>query len=165
VFTKEDLDAMPQTPYLHLHASINDIVICSNGVFKLLSELNSFKSLCPDAVSGHVLKQAATEVTPMLTHLFQQSLSTGEVPKQWKLAYVTLIFKAGKRSNPTDYRPVSLILIVCVMEHILNSEIMKHLEAHSIFAPCQFGFRSAHSCESQLLTVTDDLPRALNNKL
>ena len=31
--------------------------------------------------------------------------------------------------------------------------------------PCKFGFRSAHSCESQLLTVTDDLARALNNKL
>ena len=53
------------------------------------------------------------------------------------------------------------------MEHIvlLTSEIMKHLEAHSILAPCQFGFRSAHSCESQLLTVTDDNARALNNKL
>ena len=51
------------------------------------------------------------------------------------------------------------------MEHIFTSEIMKHLEAHSILAPCQFGFRSAHSCESQLPTVTDDLARALNNKL
>jgi len=75
-------------------------------------------------------------------------------------------FKAGKRSNPTNYRPVSLTSIVCkVMEHIFTSEIMKHLEAHSILAPCQFGFRSAHSCESQLPTVTDDLARALNNKL
>ena len=120
----------------------------------------------PDAVSGHVLKQAAAEVTPMLTHLFQQSLSTGEVPKQWKLAYVTPIFKAGKRSNPTNYRPISLTSIVCkAMEHILTSEIMKYLEAHNILAPCQFGFRSAHSCESQLLTVTDDLSKALNNKL
>ena len=51
------------------------------------------------------------------------------------------------------------------MEHILTNEIMKHLEAHSIWVPYQFGFRSAHSCESQLLTVTDDLTRALNNKL
>jgi len=85
VFTKEDLDAMLETPVSSSPPN-NDIVICSNGVFKLLSELNLFKSPGPDAVSGHVLKQAATEVTPMLTHLFQQSLSTGEVPKQWKLS-------------------------------------------------------------------------------
>ena len=42
---------------------------------------------------------------------------------------------------------------------------MKHLEAHDILVPCQFGFRSRHSCESQLLTVTDDFAKALNNKL
>jgi len=62
--------------------------------------------------------------------------------------------------------PISLTSIVCkVMEHMLTSEIMKHLETHNILAPCQFGFRSGHSIESQLLTVTDDLARALNNKL
>ena len=61
VFTREDLDAMPETP-VSSFPPINDIVICSNGVFKLLSELNPFKSLGPDVVSGHVLKQAATEV-------------------------------------------------------------------------------------------------------
>ena len=54
VFTKEDLDAMSETP-VSSTPPINDIVICSNGVFKLLSEVNPFKSLGPDAVSGHVL--------------------------------------------------------------------------------------------------------------
>ena len=103
VFTKEDLDAMPETPVSSSPLIINDIVVCSNGVFKLLSELNSFKSPGPDAVSEYVLKQAATEGTPMLTHLFQQSISAGEVPKQWKLTYITRIFKADKRSNPTNY--------------------------------------------------------------
>jgi len=75
-------------------------------------------------------------------------------------------FKSGKRSSPINYWPASLILIVYkVLEHILTSEIMKHLETHSILAPYQFGFRSGQSCESQLLTVTDDFARALNNKL
>ena len=39
---KEDLDAMPETP-VSSSPPIN-VVICSNGVFKLLSELNPFKS-------------------------------------------------------------------------------------------------------------------------
>jgi len=52
VFTREDLhvDTMPDTPVSSFPA-INDIVICSNGVFKFLSELNPFKSLGPDAIS------------------------------------------------------------------------------------------------------------------
>ena len=102
----------------------------------------------------------------MLTHLFQQSLTLGDIPSQWKMAYVTPIYKSGKKSDPQNYRPVSLTSIICkVMEHILVSHIMQHLEEHDILLPSQFGFRTKHSCESQLLIVTDDFAKALNNKL
>ena len=42
---------------------------------------------------------------------------------------------------------------------------MKHLEFNNILSDTQFGFRSRHSCETQLLITIDDLARALNNKL
>ena len=42
---------------------------------------------------------------------------------------------------------------------------MKHLEFNNILSDTQFGFRSRHSCETQLLITIDDLTRALNNKL
>ena len=165
VFTVEDLESIPEMP-ASSYPSINNIDISPNGVFKILSELDPYKSPGPDAISGHLVKQTAAEITPMLTHLFQQSLSAGVVPRQWKLAHVTPIFKSGKRTVPQNYRPLSLTSIICkAMEHILTSQIMKHLEAHDILVPCQFGFRSRHSCESQLLTVTDDFAKALNNKL
>ena len=54
------------------------------------------------------------------------------------------------------------------MEHILTSHIMQHLEEHDILLPSQFGFRTKHSCESQLLIIllaTDDFAKALHNKL
>ena len=41
---------------------------------------------------------------------------------------------------------------------------MKHLEIHYILLPSQFGFRAGHSCEAQLLIVTDDFAKALNNR-
>ena len=68
-------------PHFHLYMILSSVQCFQASI----SELNPFKSPGPDAVSGHVLKQVATEVTLMLTHLFQQSLSIGEVPKQWKL--------------------------------------------------------------------------------
>jgi len=52
-----------------------------------------------------------------------------------------------------------------VIEHILTSEVMKILKTHNNLVPCQFGFKSGHSCESQMLTVTDDFTKALSNKL
>ena len=51
------------------------------------------------------------------------------------------------------------------MEYVIVSHILKHLERNNILSDTQFGFRSQHSCETQLLITIDDLTRALNNKL
>ena len=39
---------------------------------------------------------------------------------------------------------------------------MHHLDSHNILLDTQFGFRSHHSCESQLLLTIDDLARGIN---
>jgi len=54
------------------------------------------------------LQELAQELTPMITHLFKQSLVISELPPEWKSAYVTPIFKKDKRSDPSNYRLVSL---------------------------------------------------------
>ena len=51
------------------------------------------------------------------------------------------------------------------MEHVVVSHIMKHLQSYNILTDTQYGFRSQHSCESQLLITINDLARALNNRL
>jgi len=102
----------------------------------------------------------------MLAHLFQQSLNCGVVPNDWKQAYVTPIYKKGDKASPINYRPISLTSVVCkTMEHILVSNIMAHLESNNILNDTQFGFRSKHSCESQLLLTTTDLAKAIDSKL
>ena len=42
---------------------------------------------------------------------------------------------------------------------------MHHLEVHNILLDTQFGFRSKHSCESQLLLTTTDLAKAIDRGL
>ena len=49
--------------------------------------------------------------------------------------------------------------IICTSRHIL-----KHLEKHKILSNLQHGFRSGHSCESQLITTMSDLYEAHNDK-
>ena len=54
---------------------------------------------------------------------------------------------------------ISLTSVVCkCMEHIIVSQIMKHLEKNNILTDSQFGFRAHHSCKSQLF-VTINLTR------
>ena len=97
----------------------------------------------------YTLKATATEVKPILTHIFQSSLESGTVPLPWKHAYVSPVFKKANKANPKNYHPISLTSVVCKsMEYIIVSQMMKHLQEHNILSDSQFSFRSQHSCES-----------------
>jgi len=56
-----------------------------------------------------MLKIAAGVMAPSLTFLFNQSISSGIVPTEWKLVTVTPIFKKGKRQDVNNYWPISFI--------------------------------------------------------
>eukprot|EP00745_Piridium_sociabile_P020115 TRINITY_DN3071_c0_g1_i1.p2 TRINITY_DN3071_c0_g1~~TRINITY_DN3071_c0_g1_i1.p2 ORF type:complete len:102 (-),score=25.15 TRINITY_DN3071_c0_g1_i1:793-1098(-) len=64
----------------------------------------------------------------------------------------------GDRNRAENYRPVFLTSVACkVLEHIICHHLMKHLEKHSILTDKNHGFRSGHSCETQLISTMNDL--------
>ena len=100
-----------------------------------------------------------------VTSLFQKSLDSGTVPPIWKDANVAPAYKKGERSNPANYRPISLTCILCkTLEHIVASSITKHLSKLNIFYELQHGFRVKRSCESQLLMLGDDIFKSVCKK-
>jgi len=140
-------------------SSLPEINITEHGVFSLLSQIDPYKA---DKIPAQVLKELALELTPMITHLFKQSLATGELPPEWKSAYIIPVFKKDKRCDPSNYQPASLTSILCkTFEHILVSQIMKHLASHQILCP---RFRMKHSCESQLLLTIHDFSHFMNSR-
>ena len=103
-------------------------------------------------------------MAPLLQQIFQ-SLDTGEVPLDWQIANVSPIFKTGNRSDPENYRPVSLTSIPCKMiEHIIHTNIMRHLEQYKVLNDEQHGFLRGRSCETQLALSVNDLANALDRK-
>ena len=105
-----------------------------------------------------VLKELGLEISPILEILFNTSLYTGQVPDDWKEANIAQILKKGDKHNPVNYRPIFLTCIIgkC-MEHILVSNIMQHLDSNKILHALQHGFRKNYSCETQLLSLFQDL--------
>ena len=141
------------------------VQITPQGVVKLLTGLKPHKATGPDQIPTMLLKSLAAELTPTLTSFFQTSLDQGTLPQDWKSANVVPIFKKGDKSKAENYRPVSLTSILCkLLEHILASSIMKHLDKHNILTDAQHGFRKRRSCESQLIITTEDLARNIDNK-
>ena len=144
---------------------MNDIAVSKDGVIKLLKGLNPSKALGPDELHPRVLKELATELGPVFANLFQQSIDTGEIPKQWSLANICPLFKKSDRSLACNYRPVSLTCVPCkLLEHIVCSNIIAHLDEYKLLSDRQHAFRKGHSCETQLTTVINDWAKILDNR-
>ena len=143
-----------QVPLLDRSApSMKDIAVSKDGVIKFLIGLNPSNALGPAELYPRVLKELATELGPVFAHLFQ-SIDTGEIPKEWSLADICPLFKKSDRSLACKYHPVSLTCVPCkLLEHIICSNIMAHLDEYKLLSDRQHAFRKGHSCETQLTTV------------
>ena len=103
-----------QIPLLDMSAPfVDDIVVSKDGVIKLLKGLNSSKALGSDELHHRVLKELATQLGLVFAHLFQQSIDTGEIPKDLSLANIYPLFKKSDGSLACNYRPVSLTCVPC----------------------------------------------------
>ena len=84
------------------------------------------------------------------------SLDKGECPTDWKIANVTPIHKKGDRTDPSNYRPVSLTSQVCkVLESLVRSRVIEHLNENNLINEAQHGFREGRSCLTNLLETLE----------
>ena len=143
---------------------MDSICVTTAGVAKLLRSLQTHKATGPDGIPTHLLKITAEEAAGALQLIFQASLTQGSVPSDWKKAHIVPVFKKGDRANPANYRPISLTSVCSkVMEHVVHSGIMKHLECYDILSDLQHGFRKNRSCESQLILTVNDLAKSVDD--
>ena len=142
------------------------IQISTEGMVKLLKELKPQKAPdSPDCITATILKTCAEQVAPLLQQIFQKSLDTGELLLDWQIANVSPIFKTGNRSDPANYRPVSLASIPCKMlEHIIHTNIMRHLEQYKILNDGQHGSCKGRSCKTQISLSVNDLAKVLDRQ-
>ena len=160
VFMDEDTTDMPDlthTPF----PDMDTIVIHENGVAKMLRNNKPHKATGPE-IPARLLKEAADQLAPILTLIFQASYNQGTVPTAWRQADVVPVFKKGDPATPSNYRPISLTAISCkLMEHIMQTSIMRHLNNNVIPTTPSMAFASVAcvrlSCCSPLLISTEPL--------
>ncbi|XP_072021445.1 uncharacterized protein [Amphiura filiformis] len=160
VFTRENTSNLPGLQ--QIFPDIDPLEITAAGIEKLLHDLNPSKASGPDNIPNKILKECSVELAPLLSALFNQSISTGELPDDWTTANVSPVFKKGSKSDASNYRPISLTSVVCkCLEHVIHRHIMYHLERHNILNDCQHGFRRRRGCDTQLLTTVDDIAKSI----
>ena len=98
-----------------------------------------------------------------LARLFDISINNGTLPGDWKKALVFPIYKGGDRTVVQNYRPVSLNSVLCKqMEHVITGYMRQVWENCDWIYEGQHGFRPGYSCESEIITVCQDVSDALD---
>ncbi|KAK4821133.1 hypothetical protein QYF61_013519 [Mycteria americana] len=93
----------------------------------------------------------------------EQTWLTGEVPIDWRLAYVMPIHKKGQKEDPGNYRPISLTLVPGkVMEQTILSVITWHIQDDQVIRPSQHGFMKGRFCLTNLISFCDKVTRLVD---
>ncbi|KAK4825920.1 hypothetical protein QYF61_003415 [Mycteria americana] len=131
-------------------------IIQGEMVSNLLHHLDTCKSMGPDRIHPRVLRELAEVLTKPLSILYQQSWLSREVPVDWRLANVTPIYKKGQKEDLGNYRPVSLTSVLGkVLEQIILSSIMWHIQDNQVIRPSQHGFMKGRSSLTNLISFYD----------
>ena len=159
VFIKEPLGPLPKLQEkIENNSILDEVFICSDDVKRELTRLNIYKSFGPDQVHPKLLKALASDdkFIQAVTQLFAKCTNQGVLPKVWKEATVVALFKSGKKTEPLNYRPVSLTCIICkVYEQIIRTQIVGFLEGK--ISKHQHGFVQGKSCLTNLLETFDTI--------
>ena len=93
-----------------------------------------------------LIKESIDRIICHITHIINQSMSTGLVPKNMKIAKVIAIFKSGKKHIFNNCRPISLLPAFSkILEKVVATKLLKYLYSFDIFYKHQYGFRPKHS--------------------
>ena len=133
-------------------------VATAEKVIFLIMSLDPSKANGPDGISAQMLKGTAHSIVSSLTKLFNISISQGCFPECWKTSSVVPIPKFANRSEAADYRPISLLSVVCKM---LEDIFISRSPNISMNTTHYLTNNGASSLASQQFSVTHDWFQAL----
>ena len=131
-------------------------LITSEQVLSFINKLDPAKATGVDGLGPKIIKLAANVLSPSIAMLINKSLLTGTFPSQFKLAKVFPIHKGGDKTDPSNYRPISILPTVSkIFERHVNQHLMGFLNKYKLIHENQSGFRQKHSCQTALVKLVD----------
>ena len=118
----------------------------------------------PDGFPSIFFLNLASVLAKPVAMLSDFCFDYGALPKIWKSAVVTLIYKNGVSSSVENYRPISLTCITCkVFETVVKDCMISFLQRHGLINSAQHGFLAGHSTCTNLLQSLNDWTISVKN--
>ena len=136
-----------------------------DSISTMLKNINTWKASGSDGIPPFVLRQNHQYLASSLAAVINESLLTGVFPSPFKLARVCPVFKKGDRTEPGNYRPISLLPVVSkILERVVYQQLVQYLQSQPGLLPAeQFAYRQCHSCEDALCLCIDSWQRSLDD--
>ena len=156
VFVEDD-GKLPANSQTNPNLWMDNISISRQDIKKALKKMTAKISRTPENVPSYVLKKIGHCIIRPLEIIFNNSLCTAQVIKQWKVSYIIPVHKKGSRKDPKNYRPIALTSSFSrLLESILHTKISNYMIENSLLSDSQYGFLANRSSCSQLLSSVHD---------
>jgi hypothetical protein len=115
-------------------------------------------------IDSKMMKIGSSAIAPSLTMILNLSISSGELPSDWKCAKVTPIYKGkGASDDCGNYRPISVISHVSkIMEKVVLFQLKEYLSCHSFITPSQSAFINNYSTSTAVQRVISEVLEGFN---
>ena len=134
-------------------------------ISKIISKLK-LTSTSKDILPVKLLKKFSNILVVPITLLIENSIRKGIFPDKLKIARITPIHKEGTFSEPSNFRPISsLFYLSKVYEKFYSCRLLKFCNKYSLISSKQFGFQHGISTFDALMSLTENIYTALNDKL
>jgi hypothetical protein len=144
-------------------AQLGTVVFTEEEIVKVMKNIKPSFATGPDGINAFFMKKVSNSIAPVLRNIFNLSMETGVVPALWRKALIVPVPKSRKRSQVSEYRPISQTCVASkVMETIVKEAMVGHLAQHHLLTSNQHGFVKGKSTLTQLLLQEQEISNALN---
>ena len=123
---------------------------------------------CSSSKSLLYVKSCIDLLIVLITNIVNKSLKEGVFPSAFKTADVIPFLKKPSldKNDLKNYRPVSnLSFILKVVEKVVASCLLTHLELNDLSIPHQSTYKKNHPIEITLLKITNDISTSMEKKM
>ena len=132
----------------------------------ILKELKTNKAIKIDNLSGRFLKDGSKVLATPIAQICNLSIKLSTVPDECKIAKLKPLYKKGKKTDPKNYRPISLLPVISkILEKVIHDQTMEFLTKKNILYKFQSGFRKFHSTDSCLSYLQDKVAKGFDSGL
>ena len=142
------------------------LYITENITKKLLCCLDVSKAPGIDEIPSRFLKDGAEILAKPISDIINLSIKLSTFPDKCKIAKLIPLFKKGSKTDPKNYRPISLLpLLSKLIEKAIHIQTQEYLDKHGLLYKFQSGFRKNFSTDSCLVHLSDFIINGMDKGL